>query len=206
VTIAAVIFDLDGTLADSLRDIAEHMNDTLAEHGLARIPVADYAPFVGNGVRELVRRAAPAEDADALVEAFRARYRAAPVVHTRPYPGIVELLDSLDARLAVLSNKPHALTEAVVNELFPGRFAAVLGEREGTPRKPDPAGALALARALEVPPEACALVGDSDVDVETALRAGMRAIAVSWGLRPRAALAAAHAIIDAPAQLTRWLG
>jgi phosphoglycolate phosphatase len=208
--LAAVIFDLDGTLADSLRDIAEHMNATLVAAGLPPRPISDYTPLVGEGVRALVRRAVPDGDVDALVAAFRARYRAAPVRHTRAYPGIDAMLDELAARglrLGVLSNKPHDLTVAVVAALFDARFSAVFGEREGVAKKPDPAAAVAVARALEVEPSRCALVGDSATDIATARAAGMRAIGVSWGLRPRQELveAGADAVIDAPVELARWL-
>ncbi len=202
----AVLFDLDGTLVDSLLDIATLMNATLASHGLPTHPVDAYRRFVGRGITVLAERASEGSGADvaALVAELRARYRAAPVTRTRPYDGVAELLAALRARglpLAVLSNKPHELSVAIVERLFAtGTFALVLGQREDTPRKPDPSAALALAHTLGVAPERCAFVGDTDVDVITATRAGMLPVGVAWGFQRRDALVAAGAahILERP--------
>jgi phosphoglycolate phosphatase len=127
------------------------------------------------------------------------------VKDTVVYDGIADVIDRLAARhrLGVLSNKPHDLTVVIVERLFPGRFAAVAGGRDGVPLKPDAGAGLAIAAELGVAPAECALVGDSAVDVAAARNAGMRAIGVTWGFRARAELEAAapDAIVDAPAEL-----
>jgi phosphoglycolate phosphatase len=211
----AVFFDLDGTLADTVGDIACSMNLALARAGRPGYDVERYRRMIGEGVVVLARRAlghgreALVPD---LVEAFRHIYRERLLVETRPYPGVVELLAALrehQVPLAVLSNKPHAATVAVVEGLFGGEtFHAIAGEQEGTPKKPDPTTALALSRLLGVPPARCFLVGDSPVDVETAKNAGMAAVGVSWGFRPAEELreAGAGAILDRPGELLALLG
>src|SRR5262249_31794802 len=137
-------------------------------------------------------------------------YREAPVVSTRVYDGLPDVLDRLDARgiaLAVLSNKPHDLTVRIVERLLPGRFAEIAGQRPGVALKPDPEAGLAVTEALGVALSHCAMVGDSAIDAAPARAAGMRSVAVSWGLRPRDELAAAEpdAIADAPHQLLELL-
>jgi phosphoglycolate phosphatase len=205
-----VLFDLDGTLADTLADIASAMNRALSELGLPTHRLEDYAPWVGEGVARLAERALPPDRVELLepaVSAFRADYAANLLVRTVPYPGIPELLDELRGRgiaLAVLSNKPDPLTRRLVADLFSRwQFEAVVGQRPETPRKPDPGSALTIARAAGHAPAACALVGDTPVDVETALGAGMLAVGVQWGFCRRDDLerAGAHAIVDTPAEL-----
>ena len=186
----AVIFDLDGTLVDSLGDIADAMNHALAHHGLPTHPEADYLRFVGEGVKELVRRAVPS-GREALYEPVLATYREHYDAHlfdrTRPYPGIPGVLTALSdagVRMAVLSNKSDGFVKRLAAKLLPGvRFSAVYGERPGVPRKPDPTAALALAAELEVPPGACGFVGDTAVDMDTARAAGMYGVGVTWGFR-----------------------
>jgi len=206
----ALIFDLDGTLADTLRDIMDAMNHALAARGLPVHGPDAYRSFVGEGASQLVRNALPPgrdELVPELLAAYRAHYLAHLIVHTQPYPGIPELLSELQARglpLAVLSNKPHELTTRVVAALFPGvPFAGVLGQRPDHPRKPDPAGALELCSALGHAPGDIALVGDTRTDMQTALAAGMIAIGVRWGFRDAPELTAhgAHHLIARPADL-----
>ena len=203
----AVIFDLDGTLVDSLADIAAALDRALDDHGIARPPIERVRTWIGGGARNLVVHAVGEARADAVLARFRVHYAAAPIVHTRLYPGLDAVIDDLAARgvaLAVLSNKPHALTVRICEGLLARwRFAAVVGHRDGAPLKPAPGPALAVAASLGVAPAECAFVGDSAIDIATARAAGMHAVAVSWGFRPRAELEAARAdvIVDAPAQL-----
>lgn len=199
----ALVFDLDGTLVDSLGDIAHHLNDALAERGLATHAPAQIGTWVGEGTDKLVERAvARAELRDEVAAAYRARYRAHPVIHTHVYAGIGEVLDALTVPLAIVSNKPHDLTVAIAQRLLvKWPFRAIAGERSDRPRKPDPAGVLAVLGECGVEPKHAAMIGDSEIDIATARAAGMRSIAVTWGFRPREKLAAADVLVDAPAAL-----
>ncbi len=209
--IRAIAFDLDGTLLDSLRELAASANAALEAMGLPAHPEDAYRRFVGDGMDMLARRALPGdepspEDIARLAEAVRAQYeRRWP--ESRPYPGVAELLDALAGRglpAMILSNEPDAFTRRIVERTLGGwPWAAVRGAMPGTPLKPDPAGALALAQAMGLDPSHMALVGDSDVDVLTARAAGMRAVGALWGFRGRAELAAAgaHALIASPPDL-----
>ncbi len=186
----AALFDLDGTLLDSLHDIGEAMNHALATQGLPVHPLADYRRFVGEGVRVLVARAVPQgrEDShEAVLASYKAFYAEHLLDHTRPYPGVREVLARLrgeGVKLAVLSNKPDAATRQLVAALLPEvRFGAIYGERAGVPRKPDPTAALGIAAELGVEPGDCAFIGDTAVDMETARAAGMYGVGVTWGFR-----------------------
>lgn len=208
----ASIFDLDGTLVDSLEDIADATNAVLQRLGLPTHPVDAYRAFVGEGVEVLVRRAAPEatrtdEDLARLAAKVRAEYAAHYADKTRPYPGVPEALQELGRRglrLAVLSNKPHDGTLRVVEALL-GQiaFEAVLGARDGVPKKPDPSGALEIASQLGLPPTQFLYVGDTNIDMATARAAGMHAVGVTWGFRTAGELweAGAHAVIGRPEEL-----
>ncbi len=209
----AAIFDLDGTLADSLGDIGGAMNEALAARGLKPHALPDYHPFIGEGVEHLARRAAPSlEDAHlpAFVEEYRARYAARIDQDTRPYDGIVELLDALAAAevpLAVLSNKRDDFTVELVKRRFgKWKFHAVRGERLGVKRKPDPAAAISIATELGVEPTDCVFVGDTAIDMKTAVAAKMLPVGVLWGFRGREELLAAGAkrLISHPRELLDW--
>lgn len=208
----ALIFDLDGTLLNTLEDLADSGNAALAALGLPEHPVDAYRLFVGLGVAELVLRMLPGQSRDQatcaraetlLVTEYRTRWRN----KTRPYPGIPELLAalrSLGLPLCVLSNKPQDYTELTVREFFPGLpFTQVRGARPEVPNKPHPAGALALAGELGLAPGQIAFVGDSATDMKTARGAGMLPVGVLWGFRDEAELTASGArhLLQAPADL-----
>ncbi|MGC8638541.1 MAG: HAD family hydrolase [Isosphaeraceae bacterium] len=194
ITPRAVIFDLDGTLLDTLEDIGRSANQVLEALGFPARPIDAYRQFIGEGVGTLFVRALPhgvaAHDAGLVArctESFRATYGRGWNVATRPYPGIPELLDELVTRslgLAVLSNKPDAFVRQCVGEyLARWPFRSAHGDRDGVPRKPDPTGALHAADRLGVSPEGVLYLGDSSVDMTTAVRAGMVPIGAGWGFR-----------------------
>jgi phosphoglycolate phosphatase len=208
-TIQAVIFDLDGTLLDTLADIADAVNRMLAARGYPKHTEQDYRWFVGDGSAMLITRALPpdcrdAENVQACLQRFIADYTEHWHCKTAPYPGIVELLETLQTRrleLAVVTNKPHRFAAKMIAHYFPKTsFDPIFGQREGIPKKPDPTQALAAALQMAVAPHDCLFVGDSAVDIKTARRAGMLSIGASWGFRPRSELtdAGADHIIDHP--------
>jgi phosphoglycolate phosphatase len=204
----AVIFDLDGTLVDSLDDITDALTGAMADIGLPAPGRDAVRRWIGGGARNLIEQAAPADRVDDVLARFRTRYHAAPVSHTHLFPGVDALLDRLAVAggpaLAVLSNKPHDLTVRICDALLARwPFRSIVGHRAGSPLKPHPASALAISDELGLPPAACALVGDADTDIATARAAGMRAIAVTWGFRPRHELAAAGpaVMVDDPAEI-----
>ncbi len=184
-----LIFDLDGTLVDSLPGIAASLNRTLTSHGLPGHSHAAVRSFIGNGVQTLIRRAVHAgaepELLESLLRYYKSDYELGWPEGTRAYPGVHEMLETLadrGCRLTVLSNKTHGFTVEMTRAMFPEiPFAMVLGQRDGIPHKPDPAGALQIATAFGVAPADCVIIGDSTMDIETANNAGMESIAVSWG-------------------------
>ena len=205
----AVIFDLDGTLLDTLADIADSANRVLAARGWPTHPVDAYRQFVGEGASRLFERALPADRRQPEVVAecvagFRQAYAENWNVQTKAYDGVAELLDALSARdvmMAVLSNKPDSFTRRCVDEyLSRWRFEVVLGLREGVPRKPDPAGALEIAARLDAATDRFVYLGDSATDMRTARSAGMRAVGAAWGFRSMDELesAGAEVVIQRP--------
>ena len=214
---SALIFDLDGTLLDTLRDIALAMNSVLDARGFATHGEDDYRYFVGDGMAELCRRALPPEENDQrkleeVLSAMKQEYARRWMDNSKPYPGIVEMLRELAGRgckLGVLSNKPDEFTRRMVESLLPGiGFTAVIGASRPELRKPDPTNALKIAQMMGLSPDAVAFVGDSAVDVQTALNAGMFPVGVTWGLRPKCELESAGAklLVDAPAELLQLSG
>jgi phosphoglycolate phosphatase len=208
----AVLFDLDGTLLDTLEDLADSMNAVLREQNLPDHPVDFYRTAVGDGVRKLAERALPADRRDGpLVEQCVARmrdiYGARWAEKTTPYEGVGPLLDALFARgvaCCILSNKPDDFTRRVVKAFFPGRpFRAVRGAREGVPLKPDPSAALEIVSDLGLPPDQWAYVGDTNTDMQTARAAGLWAIGALWGFRTAEELKAsgAQVLAEHPAGL-----
>ena len=208
----AVLFDLDGTLLDTLEDLAIAANRVLAAQGLPEHPVEAYRYFVGEGVQTLVERILPATLCSPtvvaeMVAAFQKEYGKIWHDRSRPYPGIPQMLDSLAAsglRFSVLSNKPDAFTRLCVQQLLPRwTFDPLLGQRPGVPKKPDPAAALEIARLMGLAPTEILYVGDTAVDMQTANRAGMDAVGVLWGFRTADELQAAGAqsLITQPDEL-----
>ncbi|MDR2515992.1 MAG: HAD family hydrolase [Spirochaetaceae bacterium] len=211
-----VIFDLDGTLVNTLADIALSMNAALVWYGYPARAEADYAAIVGRGIRRLAEDALPsgARDsgaaeavAEAVAEKAREYYAERPIVHAKPYPDIVELLyglRSLKIKTAVLSNKPDPVAQAVISSLFPpALFDLVQGEQAGVPRKPDPAPVWDILIQLGVTPRETLFAGDSEIDMETARAAECSPLGVSWGFRERETLLASGAarIINRPLEL-----
>ncbi len=188
----AVIFDLDGTLLDTLEDLADSANEALEACGFASHAVEAYRLFVGEGMAVLMERILPVEsrgreEIARLLAVYREAYGRRWAAKSRPYEGIEGMLRGLAARgvaLAVLSNKPQANTEVCVGHFLGEHpFVAVFGQREEVPRKPDPAGALEIALALGLDPREILFVGDTATDMDTARAAGMVAVGVLWGFR-----------------------
>lgn len=203
----AYIFDLDGTLLNTLPDLARLTNMVLEERNWPQRTVEEVLSFVGHGGRYLLSRAIPAGTPDELLDEVFARWRELYPTYghamTKPYEGIPEVLDALKergAKLAVLSNKFDAAVGQVIAEHFPGVFDIARGECDEIPRKPDPAGLRMVMRQLGVAPERVAYVGDSVTDVRTALNAGVFCVTVTWGYGEASALKAegAQVLIDNP--------
>lgn len=209
-----VIFDLDGTLVDTLTDIAGALNRVLSRHSIPPRALDTVRESVGYGIRALLERAVPEHDElwPTLIDEFRSDYAEHLVVDSVPYPGISELLAKLGERgvpTAVLSNKPQALTSQVVAALFAEHpFVAIVGQRPEIPAKPAPDAALRIAAAAGVGASRSMLVGDTQVDIDTARAAGMRAVGVNWGFRARHELAESGAwrLLDHPGELLQILG
>lgn len=208
-----IAFDLDGTVADTLADLAASMNAALAMSGLPGYPKDAYRHFVGNGVDNLVRTAVAGAFTPALAARVKADFGAYYAEHTMDYttdyPGIAGLLDRLSAdgvMTAVISNKPDAYVPGILHALYPGhRFTYLSGQREGIPRKPAPDALLLLMERLNVGRDQTLYVGDSDVDVAFAHAAGVKVCGVSWGFRGADELRAAGAdyLADTVEELTQ---
>lgn len=206
------IFDLDGTLLDTILDLAAATNAALVANGYPKRSVDEVRSFVGNGIKKLIERAVPPyagqQDIARVYEAFVTYYMAHCAEKTAPYEGIVAMLQALRAagvKTAVLSNKADRATRALCNIYFAGLLDAVAGEREGEgiPKKPAPEGVFAIMRECGVTAKDTVYVGDSDVDVVTAKNAGLDAISVTWGFRTVAFLRqnGARVLADTPREL-----
>lgn len=215
-TIKALIFDLDGTLLDTLDDLADSVNTVLRKAGFAEHPADAYRFFVGSGMETMLRRAAPKGVDDdtlaGLVSAFRETYAANWDNRTKPYPGVETMLKALNRAglpIAVLSNKPQRFTELCVRRFFSGAaFAAVQGSPPNGMAKPDPALALGMAKIFGVFAGEVLFVGDSSVDMDTATAAGMVAAGALWGFRPASELLAhgAKLLLAEPGDVLEHLG
>ncbi len=195
----AFIFDLDGTLIDSLADIAEAVNRALDQHGFPRQPLESFPQFIGEGVGTLVERAVPSDtlhtlNIPAIIDNYQQHYADTWRDKTRPYDGIVDVITALRTRCiktAVLSNKPDHFTKLCCDHFFaPGSFDIVLGAREGVPRKPHPQAGFELAAELGVSPDDCVYIGDSGLDMMFAVNSGMLPVGVLWGFRSETELRA----------------
>ena len=214
--VKGVIFDLDGTLADTLPDLGNAMNRMLMQFSFPQRTMAQHQSAICYGAREFVRRSLPENKRDektvnCALAAYRTYYGAAFTVHTRPYAGIAETLKALaeqEIPQAVYSNKPMAQTKQVVQYYFGNiPFTAVIGHADGAPVKPDPTAALAIAERMGLAPHEIAFVGDSDVDMQTACNAGMVPVGVLWGYRNQETLLSGGAVqlIVNPRQLLTLL-
>ena len=213
---SAVLFDLDGTLLNTLEDVAGSVNHGLEKLGFPRHPVAEYKNLIGEGRDVLAMKALPENHRDAetgkkLLALINTNYAIHWADHTRPYPGIPELLDALTARaikITVLSNKADDLTNICVTKLLARwHFALVAGSRPNIPNKPAPAGAIQLAKQAGISPTEFLYLGDSDIDMKTAVGAGMYPIGAGWGFRSEQELlgAGAKAVIKQPEELLEYL-
>jgi len=191
----AVLFDLDGTLVNTLKDIAFAMNRALRMNGLPEFEEAAYRYLVGDGVKNLALRACRerTDMAPKVLHDYQAYYGEHSRVHSAPYEGIPQMLRALEEkgmRLAVFSNKPHPDTCEVVRHYFPDvTFEVVRGQKPDTPVKPDPAGALAVAGEMGLAPEEFLYLGDTNTDMRCAVNAGMFPVGVAWGFRDAEELA-----------------
>lgn len=208
--IKAVIFDMDGTLVDTLTDLTHFVNLTLRHFGWKEISRDSVRRYTGDGARLLIERALrEAGDPDRLDEVlafYSAAYNACPIYKLSAYDGIPETLAALKTRgvrLAVLTNKPHPAASEIAEKLFPGVFDIVQGDDGCHALKPDPAAALDILPRFDVTKEECVFVGDSAVDVKTGVSAGMKTVGVTWGFRDRQDLEqnGATVIIDDPRAL-----
>lgn len=215
-TLPLLVFDLDGTLVDSLGDISACMNRTLVNRGYTPKPPEFYKTAVGDGVLTLLRRCIAPIQLDPLVEkyflaTYLKDYRSNLIVNTRPYAGITDLLDRLEKigyPMAVFSNKPDDMTKSTVETLLPGRtFLRVQGQIIGEGKKPEPELTHALLKRLRFPPQNSIMIGDTSTDMLTASHAGMHSIGVTWGFRSEEELRAhqAEAIIHHPSEMESTL-
>lgn len=213
----ACIFDLDGTLTDTLESLTHSVQLTLEEMNLPKITREQCRRFVGNGARVLMEKALKAAGdtngsrLEEGMDVYRRIFDENCTYHVTPYPDMVSVLTELkqrDIRLAVLSNKPHRQTVKVIEEIF-GKdlFDYVSGQKDGIRRKPDPDGVIRIMEALRVGQKECLYVGDSEVDIRTGKNAGVRTVGVAWGFRTREELeeAGAETIIAAPVELLRFI-
>jgi phosphoglycolate phosphatase len=211
----SVIFDLDGTLLDTLADLAETCNLVLEGHHFPTHSADNYKNFVGDGLQMLMKRITPVGTEDRIIQqcciSFSRLYSQRWKRNSCPYEGINDMLSALKRQgvmLAVLSNKPHEFTRLFVDEFFPhGQFSIVYGQRDGFPKKPDPTVALEIASRFGTRPQDTLFVGDSGVDIQTGKAAGMLTAGVSWGFRSRQELTENNAdiLVHNPLELQQYV-
>lgn len=210
----AVLFDLDGTLLDTLDDLADSVNGILGKHGFPLRTREEIRRFLGNGSEQLMRQALPEETTDFAnyLAEYQAYYKGHMAEKTKPYDGILELLDALrqaGLKIGVVSNKFDTAVKGLCERYFPGYIHAAAGEREaeGIRRKPAPEMVFLAAKRLGVEEKNCLYVGDSEVDILTAQHAGMDCVSVTWGFREEAFLRQAGAVhlVHTPEELKQWI-
>ncbi len=210
----AVVFDLDGTLLDTLEDLKDSVNAALTEYGLPERTIEEVRAFVGNGIRNLIMRSVPGgethPDFENVFDFFKQHYRANCANKTAPYEGIMELIEALSSRgiaMAIVSNKFDAGVKVLNEKFFAQYISVALGELPGIKRKPDPETVVMALQQLGVAPADAIYVGDSDVDIVTARNAGLRSVVVTWGFRDEEFLLAqgAETIIRKPLELLEFL-
>lgn len=208
------VFDMDGTILDTLRDLMNSANYALEKNAFPPRTLEEVRQFVGNGIHKLVERAVPAgtraEDVEAVFADFGEHYREHNLDTTRPYEGIVELLGKLQAaglQLAVVSNKVDYAVKELSEKFFPGLFDMAIGEKTGVAKKPAPDAVNEVLKTLDVPREKAVYIGDSEVDIQTARNAGLDELIVTWGFRDPAFLASqgAKKLVDSPEELYKLL-
>ena len=195
--IKTILFDLDGTLLNTLEDLANACNYALNKFSFPTHNIEEYKKFIGNGIYKLVERAVPnnkkdKETVEKVLETFSDYYNEHMIDMTKPYDGIVDILDELRAKgikLAVVSNKKHEFTIEIVKKYFGDRFDIVFGHRENYKAKPDPTSVLEVIEKFNILKSECIYIGDSNVDILTAKNAGVKSVGVSWGFRDREELA-----------------
>ena len=209
----AAIFDMDGTLIDSLEDLTDSVNEAMTHYDFPSHTLEECRYFVGNGARKLIERSIPkdkASDSDfvsEVLEYYNGCYKRHLTNKTHPYDGIIDMLKRLQEKnisLGVCTNKQQFAADEIISAMFPANmFGAVIGDQKGLPRKPDPAKVLKIADQFNVKPEHVAYFGDTSVDMETAHNAGFLSIGVTWGFRPKSELieSGAEIIINHPSEL-----
>lgn len=208
------IFDLDGTILDTLEDLYLSVNHALRENNMPGRTIEEVRQFVGNGIRKLMERSVPSGTETAVIDRvhteFTLYYKVHCADHTAPYAGIMDVLSAVrnaGMQTAVVSNKADYAVQALCAQYFPSLFDAVAGEKEGVRRKPAPDAVYTVLEALEVPKERAVYIGDSDVDIQTAQNAGIPCISVDWGFRSKAFLTehGAVQIAETPEKLLEML-
>ncbi|MHB8062888.1 MAG: HAD family hydrolase [Ruminiclostridium sp.] len=210
-----VIFDLDGTLIDSLEDLADSANEALTKYGFNGHPVEAYKKFIGNGIRQLVINAVPENTEESLIDSilkdYSCIYKKNYINKTHLYENVHSLLENLKElgiKMAVCSNKPDSLTNEIIEKIIGKEyFGIIFGEREGIPRKPDPASLLEAAKYLRAEPERTIYLGDSGGDMTCAKNAGMCAAGALWGFREKDELVecGAHILLSNPMELLEYI-
>lgn len=213
--IKAIIFDLDGTLLNSLEDIADCANQTIVKFGAVPHPCEAYRYYVGNGLATLMQRVMPdqatSKDLESSVTIFEQIYNQRWSQKTRPYPGIIDMLETLqklDVKIAILSNKPDDFTQKCVKYFFPTiSFSSVAGKKDGVQPKPDPDSTLKMLGGLMTEARQSMFVGDSSVDIMTGINAGMTTVGVDWGFRTTIELkeAGADFIVSSPREIIHYV-